>query len=194
MMPVSKTSKVGHGPLSASISLQHREGKKWTVFQPETYPQEDTSEVAHFPQLSGPGALPQLLREFLQSCKAEGLLTVQALRGLRTRVPKLFAYLDETGLELLCLKARDAQSYIGWLSSNRCQRSASVYSGHTVAAFFTAAVSFYEYLRRRGLVLTNPFKETRRIRSEKHILRGLLKESEMEELLKESLDSMKSIT
>src|SRR5208337_289971 len=96
-------AKVGHGPLSASNSLQDKDRTKWTAFQPETYPQEEHKKVAHFPG-------QQLLAEFLASCKAQGR-SVQALIGLRNRVPRLFAYLQESSLELSSLRPRDAQGY-----------------------------------------------------------------------------------
>ena len=38
-------ARVGHGPLSNAKSLPGKGGEKWTAFQPETYPQEDTSLV-----------------------------------------------------------------------------------------------------------------------------------------------------
>jgi site-specific recombinase XerD len=163
-------ARVGHGPLSRPNYLQDKDGEKWTALQPEIYPKEDT--------------YPDLLRDFLSSGRAEGR-TVQALIGLKHRVPKLLAYLDEAQLDLFSLKARDAQTYIGWLSAQRTRRTDSLYSARTVACYFEAASTFHEYLKRRGLVFSNPFKEVRRVRCPKRIPRGLLKESEMEALLDE---------
>lgn len=168
-------AKVGHGPLSTSNSLPHKERTKWTAFQPETYPKEDTSAK---------GAHKALLDGFLSSCKAEGR-SEQVIRGLRIRVPKLFAYLQESSLDLFSLKIRDAQGYIGWLSAQRSLGSGALYNASTVASHFAVAARFYEYLRRRGLAVTNPFKEVRRVRVGKRIPRGLLKEAEMERLLDE---------
>jgi site-specific recombinase XerD len=125
-----------------------------------------------------------MLSAFFSSLKAEGR-SAQALIGLRNRVPKLIAYLQEASLDLLALKARDAQGYMGWLSVQRSRRTDAVYTGRTVASYFGAAASFYEYLKRRGVAMANPFKEVRRVRAEKRIPRGLLKETEMEALLEE---------
>ena len=163
-------AKVGHGPLSELlIPYSTYTEKKWTASQPETYPKEDTCA---------------LLAEFLTSCKAQGR-SQQALIGLRNRVPRLFTYLDEISLALFALKVKDTQGYIGWLSARRAARSDALLSARTVASYFEAASSFYEYLKHRGLVSSNPFKETRRVRTEKKIPRGLLKETEMEVLLAE---------
>jgi len=122
-----------------------------------------------------------LIAAFLASCKAQGR-SQQALIGLRNRVPKLFAYLQEMSLELASLRPKDGQGYIGWLSARRSP-AGSLYSGRTVSAYLTAASSFYGYLKRRGEVISNPFKEVRRVRVEKKLPRGILKEAEMKNLL-----------
>ncbi len=163
-------AKVGHGPLSCSNSLQGKDGEKWTASRAETYPKEDT--------------YTGLLAEFLASCRVERR-SRQALLGLRHRVPRLFDYLDELSLDLFALKGREAQGYIGWLSAKRTARSDTLLSARTVASYFEAASSFYEYLKHRRRVSSNPFKETKRVRTEKKIPRGLLKETEMEVLLAE---------
>ena len=85
-----------------------------------------------------------LIAAFLASCKAQGR-SQQALIGLRNRVPKLFAYLQEMSLELASLRPKDGQGYIGWLSARRSP-AGSLYSGRTVSAYLTAASSFYGYL------------------------------------------------
>ncbi len=126
----------------------------------------------------------ELLAEFLSSCRAEGR-SPQAIKGLRSRVPKLFSYLDECSLECEALRSKDAQAYVGWLRLQLSSISQAPYSMRTVASFLTAAAAFYQYLSRRGLILANPFRETRKLKTEKRIPRGLLKESEMETLLEE---------
>ena len=166
--------KVGHGPLLNANCLRHKDRKKWTDLQRETYPQEDTSEVAHF---------RQLLSEFLASCKAEGR-SQQATLGLRHRVPKLMAYLDENALDLSTLGPREAQGYIGWLSAQRSV-AGSLYSGRTVAAYLSAASVFCHYAKGRGLLVADPFREVHRPRVEKKLPRRILKEAEMKSLLDE---------
>jgi integrase/recombinase XerC len=169
-------AKVGQGPLLNANSLPDKDSKKWTASQPETYPKEDTYVAGS----SGRA----LIDEFLAAAKSQGR-TVQGLIGLRQRVPRLFDYLEETGLELFALKARDAQGYIRWLSSKHSMRDGAPLSARSVIAYHVAASSFYEYLRRRGYVIGNPLKEARHVRGEKRIPRGLLKEPEMELLLEE---------
>jgi site-specific recombinase XerD len=124
-----------------------------------------------------------LLDSFLASCRAEGR-SAQSLIGLRTRVPKLFAYLEESGLDLRALRSREAQGFVGWLSG-RTTRSGSPYRASTVGAYFRAARAFCDYLHRRSFLPSNPLAETHRVRPEKTLPRGILKEVEMERLLEE---------
>ena len=157
MNPFSKTSKVGQvdqgGPKWAMahfltlIPYSDKDHEKWTASQPETYPKEDTYAAA--------GA--DLLAEFLGSCKAQGR-SQQALIGLRNRVPRLFAYLDEISLDLFALKVKDTQGYIGWLSARRATRSGTPLSARTVASYFEAASSFYEYLKHQRLRELQPLQ------------------------------------
>jgi integrase/recombinase XerD len=163
---------VGHGPLSAPNSLQHKVREKWTAFQPETYPQEEHPEVAHFSEQAKPR---DSLAEFLASCRAQGR-SPQALKGFRDRLPKLFAYLGEISVHPYTLKARDAQGYTGWLSQH-------AYAAGTVAGHLYAASAFYAFLKQRGSVVANPFGEIRRVKMAKKLPRGLLKEAQIEKLL-----------
>jgi site-specific recombinase XerD len=163
---------VGHGPLSSANSFLQKDRAKWTASQPETHPQEDTAgrEV--------------LLCQFLSAGRTEGR-SPRALRDLGNRARRLFDYLAETGLELLCLSAKDAHGYIAWLSSQPSCRGGGPLSARAIIAYHVAASSFYEYLRRRGYVVGNPLREVKQLRGEKRIPRGLLKETEMERLLEE---------
>lgn len=122
-----------------------------------------------------------LVAEFLDSCRTEGR-SQQALIGLRNRVPKLFCYLEESSLEWTSLRPKEAQAYVGWLSA-QLSPAGTPYSSRTVAAYLGASSTFYGYLRRRGLMSYNPFKQVKRIRQEKKLPRGLLKETQMKSLL-----------
>ena len=122
-----------------------------------------------------------LLAQFLASCRAQGR-SVQALNGLRDRVPKLLEYLGEICVDVAALGAHDAQAYTGWLSA-QLTRSGAPYAATSVASYQYAARAFFAYLKSRGVVVANPFQETRRVRTPKRIPRGLLKEPEMARLL-----------
>jgi site-specific recombinase XerD len=151
------------------VLTQQRQEKVGRRFRGETPPQ---------------GISPHtLLDAFLDSCRAEGR-SPRSLKEFRTRVPRLFEYLQESGLDLLSLRAKEAQGYVGWLSSYRTA-SGSVYTARSVAAAVKTARTFCDYLKRRGIAASNPFAETRRVHPEKKLPRGILKEAEMEKLLEE---------
>jgi site-specific recombinase XerD len=160
----------GSDPLSgAQVLTQQGQEKVGQGFGGETPPRDISPRT--------------LLAEFLESCRAEGR-SPRSLKEFRTRVPKLFAYLEEHGLDFLSLRPKEAQGYVGWLSSYRTA-AGTVYTARSVAAAVKTARAFCDYLRKRGIAASNPFAETRRVRPEKKLPRGILKEAEMERLLEE---------
>ena len=158
-------ARVGHGPLSNAKSLPGKGGEKWTAFQPETYPQEDTS----------------LVGQCLTEARAAGHRE-QGLRGLRNRIPKLLAFLNERALALQELGVEEALEYQSWMIQGG-RRDGRPYCNSTVVSYLKAAAHFYGFLERRGVVLSNPFAEIRRVRAEKRLPRNLPKEPQMEALL-----------
>lgn len=121
----------------------------------------------------------QLLIEFLQyraSCR------YRDINGMRKQVKKLFFYLEEMDIEPEELKVKDAQAYQGWLLE-RGQANGEMYASGSIQNFIKGALAFYEYLKERGLVLMNPFKEIKRQRVKNKLPRHILKEKEMAGLL-----------
>jgi site-specific recombinase XerD len=123
----------------------------------------------------------ELLKEFLEEERIAGGRT-QGIIGLRKRVPRLFGFVEEQGLMLGGLRARHARSYQGMLLASKTKGGKS-YSKKTVAAYITAAVSFYDFLKRKGLSAANPFKEIRKVRVDKKLPGNILKEKEMNAFL-----------
>ena len=105
-----------------------------------------------------------------------------SLRKKKDEVKKLLKYLEERDLGLQDLGVRQAQEYQGYLLEHK-KKDGAGYSRNTVATYLTQASSFYEYLKRSKLVLTNPFKYIRRVRMEKLLPKNLLKPKEMNRLL-----------
>lgn len=121
----------------------------------------------------------QLLIEFLQyraSCR------YRDINGMRKQVKKLLLYLEEMDIEPEELKVKDAQSYQGWLLE-RGQANGEMYASGSIQNFIKGALAFYEYLKERGLLLMNPFKEIKRQRVKNKLPRHILKEKEMARLL-----------
>ena len=128
--------------------------------------------------MSEPAAL---LKDFLEEERLKGRRE-QGLIGLRTRVPKFFAFLDEYNLKLNQIGVREAQRYQGWLKEGRT-KGGTPYKASTIRSFLGAVTTFYDYLKTKGLVLSNPFKEIRRQRVPKTIPQNIPKEKDLNRLL-----------
>jgi len=122
-----------------------------------------------------------LLNDFLKEGKLGGYRE-QHLIGLRSRVPKLFAFLNEKGLCIEELGAKDALEYQGWLLETG-RRKGGKYRNNTILSYLGAAGALCEYLKRKSILLSNPFREIRKVRADKKIPRDLLKEKEMNHFL-----------
>jgi integrase/recombinase XerD len=171
-------AKVGHGPLSAPNSLRHKDRTEWATSQTERHPQGGYSEVAHFSD-----AQTQLLKDCLVEARRAGH-TRKSVIGLRKTIPWLLTYLRERGLSPQRVGPPEAQEYQSWLIAHG-RADGRPYCNATVLNYLKAAAHFYAYLLRRGVVLSNPFVEIRRVRAEKRLPRNLPKEPEMEKLLEE---------
>lgn len=108
----------------------------------------------------------------------------QGLRGLRVRIPKLLAYLREQGLTVMQVGVVEAQGFQRWLIEGG-RADGRRYAASTVLSYLKAVAHFYEFLKARHLVGSNPFREIRRVRPEKRLPRTLLKEPQMAALLAE---------
>jgi len=119
----------------------------------------------------------KLFLEYLNQARLAGH-TVQGLIGLRNRVPKFFTFLEERDLAIHEVGIREAQDYQGWLISTG-RKDGGEYSPKTVNAYLIAVTNFYEFVKRKGLVASNPFKEIKKMRINKKLPRNLLKEDQM---------------
>ena len=124
-----------------------------------------------------------LLNEFLEEEKIRGR-RLQGLIGLRSRVPMFFRYLDETEIVLLQVNIQEANGYQGWLIG-KGKESGGKYSNRTIASYLVAVTAFYEFLKRNDKILSNPFKEIRRVKTEKKLPEVILKEKELSLFLSE---------
>jgi integrase/recombinase XerD len=108
--------------------------------------------------------------------------TKQGMESMGRAVPRLFSYLEKHGLSVNEVGAREALEYQGWLIETG-RKDGRRYSSKTILIFLFAASSFYEFLKRRKMIATNPFKEIKKIRLDKSLPCGILKEKEMDEFL-----------
>lgn len=103
--------------------------------------------------------------------------------GIRYRLKILMSYLEENQIDVSTLSIKDAQNYQGWLIENGTKEG-NKYTSGSIRNFMKVAKRFYEYLKQKDIVVTNPFKEVVLIRSEKKLPKNILKEKEMNKLLK----------
>jgi site-specific recombinase XerD len=121
-----------------------------------------------------------LLEEFLQhriACRFRNI------NGMRKDVKKLLLYLEEEGLSPGEVGVQEAQAYQGRLLE-RGREDGSLYAPGSIQNFIKGALAFYDYLKKTGVVQTNPFTEIKRQRAGVKLPRHILKEKEMAKLLK----------
>jgi integrase/recombinase XerD len=127
----------------------------------------------------------KLFNEYLEYEKLKGH-TEQGYTDLRTRVPHFIEYIECADIEIGRIGVKEAQGYQGWLLEKTNTTGNSLkkrYKNMTVISYVYPASAFCEYLRRKGLIPSNPFRMIRRLRMEKRIPRNIPKEAEMERFL-----------
>lgn len=122
-----------------------------------------------------------LYRQYLEEESLRGH-TEQGFTSITRPVRKLFDYLERYRIKVNEAGAREALEYQGWLIETG-RKDGRRYAGKTILSFLFAASSFYEFLKRRKMIATNPFKEIKKIRLDKDLPSGILKEKEMDEFL-----------
>ncbi|RPJ08537.1 MAG: hypothetical protein EHM28_04050 [Spirochaetaceae bacterium] len=108
------------------------------------------------------------------------------VKHLPYRLKPFFRFLDQTGKEIpeVC-RAKDALLFQGWLLE-RTTASGKKLDSSTVACHMTVVTSFYKWLKIRGKVYTNPFREIKKVRTARKLPRHIPKEQELD-LFLESL-------
>jgi integrase/recombinase XerD len=124
-----------------------------------------------------------MLADFLDEMRLLGCRK-QYRTGLRHRVPKFFRFLDERGLSVCQAGVREAQEYQGWLIASG-RNDGGEYDNKTVLSYLGAASAFCGYVKRKGELAANPFREIRKVRADNKLPRNLLKEKELAAFLDE---------
>ncbi|MCK5201723.1 MAG: tyrosine-type recombinase/integrase [Spirochaetales bacterium] len=123
----------------------------------------------------------ELISEFLKDEKLKGRME-KGLKTLKQTVPKFISWLDLSDLQFSEVGVKEALSYQEWLIETG-RLDGDKYHPSTVRNFLKGAINFYEFLKDRGLVHDNPFRQIRKIREEKILPRNILKEKQMDALL-----------
>lgn len=124
----------------------------------------------------------QLFDAFLNYQQAKGARP-RGITGLRIRVRHFLSWLESTGIFVGDVDRRTAKAYLTSLLEYRLE-DGSPYKPNTVQAYLRPASVFCQYAVEIGTLTTNPFTGIRGPRTPKIVLQGVLKEPEMDNLLR----------
>ena len=97
---------------------------------------------------------------------------------------KLFkGYLEETGLDPLLLKLKDAQSFQVYLTTKTSEEGEVCYTKASVLNIIGSITAFYDHLKRKQQVFANPFLEIDRVKRNASLPRNIPNEGDMNRFL-----------
>jgi integrase/recombinase XerD len=123
----------------------------------------------------------QLTEEFYQDYINSGYGKKTADDKVR-KLKRFLSYLKENDLRLNELRVKHAQAYQGWLIE-KGRLDGVRYKSGSIACLMKAALAFYEFLKRKRIIYSNPFNDIDKIKQEKRIPENLLKEKHISKLL-----------
>jgi integrase/recombinase XerD len=123
----------------------------------------------------------RLLQEYLNELKMRGKNVLNPRLGIR----QLFEYLDGRGLDLLRLRAQEAEDYQTYLMMLTDDEKKPYFKRNTVCWMISSAAVFYRYLKRRKFVMSNPFTGMRRVQEKKRLPKNIFNEKDMEGFLQQ---------
>jgi integrase/recombinase XerD len=121
--------------------------------------------------------------EFKEYLALAGFTAEGVKKGGRM-IRKFYRFLDEHGYEAEEMRAREARRYERWLIETG-KDDGEKYAAGTIRNLLKVCSRFYEYLRKKGAVPDNPFLEIKKIKCRRGIPKNVLKEGEMNRLLRE---------
>ena len=123
-----------------------------------------------------------ILSSFLEEERASGRRP-RGVDVLRKVTRRFVRFMEGQGKKLDELKLSDAYEYQGSLISDGRTREGTPLTMGTISSLVCGASVLGAYLERAGRILDNPFEHLRRVRVERTIPDGILKEREMAALL-----------
>jgi len=117
--------------------------------------------------------------EYLQNRKRTGY---RDIRKQKIAIKNLILYLEQMSLSINELHYKQAIDYKLHLIEKK-KKDGTPYSTSGVNTYLKGALSFCSFLKKKSVILTNPFKETKLLREENKLPRSILKEAEMDTFL-----------
>lgn len=130
-----------------------------------------------------PDKYRQIYIDYLNELKITGYRP-KGITEKKNKLPKLFKYMEEKDLTLQGVRIKEATNYQGWLIETGKIKGGR-YSNRSINDYIITASNFYNYLKRKKLIYANPFKDIRRVRKEFKLPKNILREKQIDELLKE---------
>jgi len=119
----------------------------------------------------------------------KGFIEHETLRGMKnmkdraTSLKALFIYLNEGGIEACDLRIKEAQEFQTYLCSLKNENGTSYYATYSIKNIIYVATNFYNYLKEKGKVYSNPFHHIKQIKVKRRLPRNIPVEEKMNEFL-----------
>jgi len=97
----------------------------------------------------------------------------------RSPITAFFRWVNDRGLDFLCLRIAEAQEFQLHLATKTDEDGSVHYSRVTVSTMVDRVRRFYDYLRKKKLIHSNPFNEIQAIKRKKAIPKNILNEEQM---------------
>lgn len=105
------------------------------------------------------------------------------VKNARSVIPLYFAWLEKSDSDYRRMRISDAQEFQHYLSTLTGPDGTPHYAVSTVSTMIGVLTGFYEYLKMRKYVYSNPFAGIQKIKRPKMLPRNILTEEEMHTLL-----------
>jgi len=129
--------------------------------------------------------------KLLSEYKDELLLLGKDITNISTIKVIFFNFLNDKEIDLLRLKIGQAEQFQTYLVSLNNDKEQIRYSKNSVLNIISYVKSFYNFLKRKKYILTNPFNNLRRSRHSKSLPKNILNEDDMNKLLTGFTDYMR---
>ena len=123
-----------------------------------------------------------------QSIILTNYLNELAIKGENRDNPKysikiFFNYINESGIEFQYLKVNQAQDFQTYLITKTNSKGKINYCKATVINIIGCLSSFYIYLKRKKIVIANPFLQIKKVKKNKGLPRNIFTEEKMDNFL-----------
>jgi integrase/recombinase XerD len=121
----------------------------------------------------------EIQHEYIQNLKARG----KSVHNVKLSLRLLNEYLESMDVDYRHVKIRHAQEFQAHLSTATDDEGGIRYSKGSVQNFMGCVSSFYDYLRKRRIIYSNPFLDVKRVKTGKSLPRNILNEEDMNAFL-----------